>query len=90
MTAPKFSIADIKQLVGFTVYGCALYFGLTARMSEIEAKIDLALEKRDGRDMLQDLKIGNLESDVSKITDWKASFSSQPAEKPKRIYVEPD
>lgn len=83
----KFSLSEIVKAITATAIACGFYYSLSNKVDEISAKLDKVIAVQYGIDQVQDLRIGRVESDLSKMIEWRSGFTSQPAMKPKEIKV---
>lgn len=83
----KFTLSDVKHLVSLAITGSAIYFGLTGQIAEMNAKMDRIIAIQQGVDNVQNLRIENLEKDVSRRNQQASIFLPQPALKPEPIRI---
>lgn len=84
----KFTAADVVKFIGGTAAAITLYAKIIAAQQGIEAKLDRFIAQQNGKDNVQDVRIGGLEMDVEDLLAWRAAFVSQPARKPDPISIE--
>jgi hypothetical protein len=82
----QFSSADVIKLVGGVIAIGGFYLGLTSKIDAMNAKLDKVIAIQNGVDNVQNLRIENVEKDLSRRE--RTVFHSQPAMKPKPVGVE--